>query len=171
MLLRCIRRFRGAFTHSDADSVYDAEFTDRLGNAETELSVYAVSGDSWMMVFMCHRAAAGADPPRFCRAVDVSSVRSDSESDPVEDCPFSDIAPLHHILRFGSEAEVRSFVRDLAAAVEANPALLLEAKADGLKSWLRGQRRIGHAEWTAFLDREERWSRWSGQDSVPPPPP
>jgi hypothetical protein len=172
VLIRCIRRYRQSLS-LDAVGLYDAEFCNRLGEPELELSVYSVPTEQWLSAFMCHRASSGADFPRFARAVDVSMIRNDSALEHVPNCKFSALSAAHRVLKFTDEVQLRGFVQELVDAVASRRARVFEESKDNLKRWLRERRKIGDAEWQNFLSAksdDDTWAKHARVSGSTPPP-
>lgn len=170
VLLRCFKNFRTASADGDPETLFNAEFCDRLG-PDLHLSVYEVDASQWLEAFMCHRAAAGTDPPRFAHAVDVAPLCARSTPVPVEGCAFEAyLSTYHHEIDFADETELRAFVTELVAAINAKQVRLFEAPKAELTAWLKERRKAGDQSWLGFLSESERWAKWArAGDSVPPP--
>lgn len=173
MLLRCLRRRTSFEPDTTAESLCQLEFADRLGYFPLELSVYSAGGASetqCIEIALCHGAAAGSDPPRFVRAVDVSPVRSDARPDPVE-CAFPAIGKAHAVLDFATPNDLLAFATALLEATGTGRAAVFRADGSAVKDHLRRLRKSGDQDWLTFLSENEEWAKKSlGPGSVFPPP-
>lgn len=158
MLIRCIKKWRG--TEIDAEQLKLLEFSDPGGDAELELelSVYEVSDEEWVRVFLEHRASIPTDPPRFVAAFDVSEICKSAEGADDEH-PFQLARERHRIVRFKDQNALLAFVQQLLDGLESGTVRRLTAKKEDARDLLKSIE--NETEWREFLnDASKEWQKF-----------
>lgn len=152
MLLRPLS-FKESIAEKDANSLYEAEFADRKGNPDLEVSVYAATAEDVSDVVLQHFAYAPFDPPGLTHTVDLRPVYPNPRHDPT-DAPFALIRNAHHVLDFADEAAVRAFAQAVLDGVASKACQVFSREKNKLRARLAALRE--DPEWQAFLMRLER---------------
>lgn len=159
MLVRLLR-YRESASIADGRALFEAEFADREGRYDPELSVYEASLEDVPRLALEQAAAAGADPPRRAIGVDVEPIRSDAVADPASPL-FAFSRDQHRILRFSSEDEQVAFADQLVTAMRDGRAGLCSKEKSDLRCWLAARLACNDMEWRAFIDRApENWRKY-----------
>lgn len=163
MLLRVRKNPGSSDPNLTAQDLYQAEFTLSNGQADLQLSVYAVSDDPSASVQACveHQAATLDRPRPFFGALDLEMVSRPAKDDPLDlpEWPFQFTGKAHKVLPSSDEAEVLILVDEFMKAAKANKYVSVN-DAD-VRAFVTLRKSSNHPEWPVFAGKK-KWAKLAG---------